>query len=64
MTQKIYEFLVSNNQVDRLYVKASNKQEALKKLQNFDIDEEEVEQDDYDFDSAELVSVEEIEEEE
>ena len=64
MTQKIYEFLVSNNQVDRLYVKASNKQEALKKLQDFDIDEEEVEQDDYDFDSAELVSVEETEEEE
>lgn len=64
MTQKIYEFLVSNNQVDRLYVKASNKQEALKKLQNFDIEEEEVEQDDYDFDSAELVSVEEFEGEE
>ena len=64
MTQKIYEFLVSNNRVDRLYVKASNKQEALKKLQNFDIEEEEVEQDDYDFDSAELVSVEEFEGEE
>lgn len=64
MTQKIYEFLVSNNRVDRLYVKASNKQEALEKLQDFDIEEEEVEQDDYDFDSAELVSVEEIEEEE
>lgn len=64
MTQKIYEFLVSNNRVDRLYVKASNKQEALEKLQNFDIDEEEVEQDDYDFDNAELVSVEKIEEEE
>ena len=64
MTQKIYEFLVSNNQVERLYVKASNKQEALKKLQNFDIEEEEVEQDDYDFDSAELVSVEEFEGEE
>lgn len=54
-----YEFLVPNHKVERLTVYASSEEEALRKLYDFDIDEEETEQDDYDMDSYEIDLVEE-----
>lgn len=59
---KQYKFKVVNTQEVTITVNAKNEDEAREKLENFDIVEEFVEQDDYYFDEADLISEEELEE--
>lgn len=59
---KQYKFKVVNTQEVTIKVNAKNEDEAREKLENFDIVEEFVEQDDYYFDEADLISEEELEE--
>lgn len=59
---KQYKFKVVNAQEVTITVNAKNEDEAREKLENFDIVEESVEQDDYYFDEADLISEEELEE--